>query len=182
MKAGFWKTALVMAVAVVLTTAAQAVCPPVAALHVKAPFLLGVPVYYAMRRGAGPAMVSAVWCGVLDDGIGNLPYGVSFVAFPAIAALCLGVLRKQLSESIVSCMVAAAIGGALLQALQGAALAFDGRYAAPPLLFMAGRVVLAAGVSGAAGVVVAALARHWDVSCGNAGILNEGDTYSWRAT
>ena len=36
--------------------------------------------------------------------------------------------------------------------------------------------------SGVAGVVVAALARHWDVSCGNAGILNEGDTYSWRAT
>ena len=182
MKAKTCETALVMAVAVVLATAAQACCPPVPVLHVKVPFLLGVPVYYAMRRGAWPAMVSAVWCGIVDDGLGNLPYGVSFAAFPAVAALCLWVLRKQLSERVVSCMVAAAAGGALLQALQGAALAFDGRYAPPPLLFMAARLVLAAVVSGIAGGAVAALVRHWDASCGNAGLVNEGDTYSWRAT
>jgi len=182
MKARFWKTALVMAVAVVLAAAAQTVCPPVPPLSIKVPFLLGVPVYYAMRRGVGSAMVSAVWCGIVDDGLGNLPYGVSFVTFPAVAALCLWVLRRQLSERLVSCLVAAAIGGALLQALQGMALAFDGRFVTPPLLFMAGRVALAAVISGIAGIVVAALAHQWDVLCGNAGILNEGDTYGWRTT
>ncbi|MGI5869957.1 MAG: hypothetical protein ACOX9C_11005 [Kiritimatiellia bacterium] len=182
MKMRFWKTALVMAVAVVLATAAQSICPPVPGLYVKAPFLLGVPIYYAMRRGAGSAMVSAVWCGIVDDGLGNLPYGLSFVAFPVVAAFCLTVLRKQLSEGVVSCMVAAAGAGALLQALQGAALAFDGRFSMPPLLFVAARVALAAVVAGIAGGIVATLTRRWDVLCGNAGLADEGDTYSWRST
>ncbi len=174
-------TALVMAVAVVMAAAVQALCPPVPGVHLKAPFLLGVPVYYAMRRGAWPALVSAVWCGALDDGLGNLPWGVSFAAFPLIAALCLVALRRQLSESLAACMVAAAAGGVLLQALQAAALAFDGRHAMPPFLFVAARLVAAAAVSGLAGGAVAAMVRHWDASCGNAGIVNEGDTYGWRA-
>ena len=78
-------------------------------------------------------------------------------------------------------MVAAAAGGVLLQALQAAALAFDGRHAMPPFLFVAARLVAAAAVSGLAGGAVAAMVRHWDASCGNAGIVNEGDTYGWRA-
>ena len=78
MKAGFWKTALVMAVAVVLATAAQAVCPPVAGLHVKAPFLLGVPVYrdgqllaesvYRFKGQSAPAVIlSEIDFEALDD-------------------------------------------------------------------------------------------------------------------
>ena len=76
MRGRAWSTLLVMFVGVALAAALQENCPPLGAVRVKPPLLLGVAVYYAMRREAVWGVVAAVWCGALENGLGPVPGGV----------------------------------------------------------------------------------------------------------
>ena len=106
MKGRAWSTLLVMFVGVVLAAALQEFCAPVGALRLKPPLLLGVAVYYAMRREAGWGLLAAVWCGVLEDGLGPVPGGASLLAFAGVWALCVHVVRPQVEEGAPSCAAA----------------------------------------------------------------------------
>lgn len=180
MKARMAKSVLVMFVAVVMAAILQELVPAFSSAHVKVPCLFGVAVYYAMCREPVYGVAASVWCGVLQDGLGNIPYGVSLVSFSVIALSCIMVLRRQLSENTVSCMIVGMAGGLLTQVLQYAALAGSGQYAVLPFLFLMLRAAAVAAVSGLTAGVVAVVVRHMDCISGNAGFENEGDSFSWN--
>ena len=180
MKARLAKSVLVMVVAVVIAAILQELVPAFSAAHVKVPCLLGVAVYYAMCREPGYGVMAAVWCGVLQDGLGNIPYGVSLISFCVISLLCILVLRRQLPENTVSCMIVGMAGGFMTQVLQYAALVWSGQYAVLPFLFLMLRAAAVAAVSGLTAGIVALIVRHMDCVSGNAGFENEGDSFSWN--
>ena len=91
MRGRAWSTLLVMFVGVALAAAVQEFCGPFGAVRAKIPALLGVAVYYAMRREAAWGVLAACWCGVLEDGLGPVPGGVSLLVFAGDPiALCHG--------------------------------------------------------------------------------------------
>lgn len=179
-KARMAKSLLVMFVAVVMAAILQELVPPFTAAHVKAPCLLGVAVYYAMCREPLYGVAACAWCGVLQDGLGNVPYGVSLVSFSLVAISCIMVLRHQLSENAGSCLIVGMAGGLLTQVLQYAALAGSGQYAGLPFLFLMARMAAAAAASGLTAGVAAVVVRRMDVVTGNTGLENVGDSFSWN--
>jgi len=180
MKARLAKTILAMFVAVVMAAILQELVPAFSAAHVKLPCLLGVAVYYSMCREPVYGVTAAVVCGVLQDGLGNIPYGVSLISFCVTSLLCILVLRRQLPENTVSCMIVGMAGGLLTQVLQYAALVWSGQYAVLPFLFLMLRAAAVAVVSGLTAGVMAVFARHMDCISGNAGLENDGDSFSWN--
>lgn len=181
MKGRAWSTLLVMFVGVALAAALQEICAPVGALRVKPPLLLGVAVYYAMRREAAWGALAAVWCGAVEDGLGPVPGGASLLVFAGAWALCLHVVRPQVEEGALSCGAAgAAVCPALLLA-QYAALRLAGGYAAQPVPWLAMRLFAGAAAGGLAAFAAALLLRGLDWISANVGLEEEGDALGWSA-
>lgn len=179
MRSRAWCTLLVMFVGVALAAAVQEFCAPVGALRVKPPLLLGVAIYYAMRREAGWGLLAAVWCGALEDGLGPVPGGASLLAFLGAWALCFRAVRPQVEEGAPSCAAAgAALAPALLLA-QYAALRLAGGYPAAPAAWLAGRLLAGALAGGLAAFAAALALRGLDWISANVGLEDEGDAFGW---
>ncbi len=170
---------LVMFVAVSIASICQELVPPIRAGNVKAPFLLAVVSYYGMRREVGYAVIAAVWCAVVNDGLGMMPWGVSLLSFGAFTALCRLVFRRQMADSTFPCMIAAVAGGVLTDILQYAALRASGLYDAVPFHFLLLRLAVMAAAAFLVTGVVAGFVRYLDYTSSNAGFENDGDTFSW---
>ncbi len=179
MRTRVWSTLLVMFVGVALAAALQEFCAPLGAVRLKPPLLLGVAVYYAMRREAGWGLLAAVWCGALEDGLGPVPGGASLLFFLGAWALCLRVVRPQVEEGVLSC---AAAGASLCPALllaQYAALRLAGGYPAAPVAWLAVRLLAAAPAGGLAALAAGLALRGLDWISANVGLEDEGDALGW---
>ncbi len=179
MKRRIASSMLVMFVAVSAASICQELVPPIPAGNVKAPFLIGVLAYYAMRREIGYAVAASVWCAMMNDGLGMMPWGVSLLSFAAFVALCRLVFRRQMAESTFSCMISAVAGGMLTDVLQYAALLASGVYEAVPFHFLLMRLAVMAAAAFVVTGIVAGFARYLDYTSSNAGFENDGDTFSW---
>lgn len=101
----------VMALLLLLAALAQSLVPAVAFLgSVKMPFLLGVPIYYALVHRRGMAVLAAVLAGILQDSLSPLPVGYSGLCF-ALFGLAIHYAREVLFRD--SPLTVAALGGAL---------------------------------------------------------------------
>jgi rod shape-determining protein MreD len=75
-------TMAIMALLLLLAVLAQSLVPAVALLgSVKMPFLLGVPIYYALVHRRGMMVVAALLAGILQDSLSLLPVGYSALCF-----------------------------------------------------------------------------------------------------
>lgn len=75
-------TIAVMALLLLMAALAQSLVPAVALLgSVKMPFLLGVPIYYALVHRRGMMVVAALLAGTLQDSLSLLPVGFSALCF-----------------------------------------------------------------------------------------------------
>lgn len=174
-----WSSALVLFVGVAVAAALQEFCGPFGAFRAKIPALMGVAVYYAMRREPHWGLAAAVWCGVLEDGLGPVPLGASLLAYLGAWALCFRVLRPQVEEGALSCALAGAALAPALLLVQYLALRLAGGYPARPASFLACRL-LAGGFCGGAAALAAALAlRGLDWISANVGLEEAGDEVGW---
>lgn len=111
------------AVLLLLVTGAallQDAAPPLAWGQVKPPFLLSLAAYYGLRRPLGLAALACVWVGLLLDGLGSVPSaGGALAVLLWFLVLCAVWARRQMSESVVACMVLAA-GAAVVLSLSQA--------------------------------------------------------------
>ena len=181
MRGRAWSTLLVMFVGVALAAAVQEFCGPFGAVRAKIPALLGVAVYYAMRREAAWGVLAACWCGVLEDGLGPVPGGVSLLVFAGAWALCFRVVRPQVEEGALSCALAgAALAPALLLA-QYAALRLVGGYPALPTVFLGVKLAAGALAGGAAAGGAALALRGLDWVSVNVDLDEDGDGTGWPA-
>ena len=179
MRGRAWSTLLVMFVGVALAAALQENCPPLGAVRVKPPLLLGVAVYYAMRREAVWGVVAAVWCGALENGLGPVPGGVPLLFFLAAWTLCFRVVRPQVEEGARSCALAGAVLAPALLLADWAALRVSGAGAALPFSFLAGRLAAGALAGGLAAFAAALFLRGLDWISANVGLEEEGDALGW---
>lgn len=175
MRGRAWSTLLVMFVGVASAAAVQEFCGPFGAVRAKIPAMLGVAVYYAMRREARWGVLAAVWCGVLEDGLGPVPGGVSLLAFAGVWALCFRVVRPQVEEGALSCALAGAAFAPALLLLQYAALRLAGGYPARPVAFLAVKLAAGAIAGGAAAAAAALVLRGLDWISANVDLDEDGD-------
>lgn len=170
MKQRIARSVLVMFVAVTVASVLQELVPPVSLFSIKVPWLLAVCVYYSVRREWTWAIVAAVWCGVMQDGLGGIPYGVSLFAFCAIACFCVFFVKKQMPDNTITCVIVSVGGGIVVETLQYVMLLVSGQYAALPSAYLLARllifVVLCLPVAG----VVAGVVRLMDVVSGKFGV------------
>ncbi len=88
---------------------------PLGAGQLKPPVLLAVATYYALLRPPWLAVVAAVWCGWLLEGLaGALPPGLGLMGLALPCAGCLLWGRRQLPETALSCVVVVSAAGLLL--------------------------------------------------------------------
>jgi len=172
---------LVMFVAVTLASVLQELVPPVSPFSVKAPWLLAVCVYYAVRREWMWSVAGAVWCGVMQDGLGGIPYGVSLFVFCLIVCVCVFFVRKQMPDNTVTCMIVSVAGGVIVETSQYVMLLVSGEYVALPSIYLLGRVMVFVALCLPVAGVVAGVVRLMDVVSGNAGFENENETFGWNA-
>jgi rod shape-determining protein MreD len=155
--------------------------PPVPVANIKLPCLLSVCVYYAVRREPGYGFAAALWCGVMQDGLDSIPYGVSALSFCLITALCIVLVKKQMPDNTVSCVLVAVAGGVLIEVLQYGALMCSGQYAALPGKFLMIRLLIFVAVTIPVTAIVAGLVRLMDTLSANAGLDNDNGTLGWNA-
>lgn len=175
------KSLLVMFVAVTLAAVLQELVPPVPMANVKFPCLLSVCVYYAVRREPGYGFTAALWCGVMQDGLDDIPYGISALSFCLIAILCVILVKKQMPDNTVSCVLVAVGGGVLIEALQYGALLWSGHYEALPRNFLMIRLLVFVAVSIPVAALVAGVVRLMDILSANAGFENDNGTLGWNS-
>ncbi|MBQ9726041.1 MAG: hypothetical protein IJV65_00865 [Kiritimatiellae bacterium] len=179
MRGRAWSTLLVMFVGVALAAALQELCPPLGAVRVKPPLLLGAAVYYAMRREAVWGALAALWCGAVENGLGPVPGGVPLLFFALAWALCFHAVRPQVEEGARSCALAGAALAPALQLADWAALRVSGAGAAVPLSFLAGRLLVSALAGGLAAFAAGLFLRGLDWISANVGLEEEGDAFGW---
>ncbi len=134
---------LVLFVVVTLAAILQDGLPPLPWGGVKAPFLIGVAAYYALRRPWPLALPAIVWSGLLLDGLSSLPGGgTGLAAMLALAAFCAAWGRKQLPENILSCLVVGSVTTGLLTLIEYVVLRLRGDLPALAVSFVLLRVVI----------------------------------------
>lgn len=181
MKRRIARSMLVMFVAVTLASVLQELVPPVPPFSVKAPWLLAVCVYYAVRREWVWSVTAAVWCGMMQDGLGGIPYGISLVVFCLIACLCVFFVKKQMPDNTVTCMIVSVAGGIIVESCQYVMLLMSGAYVALPTVYLLGRLLIFIVLCLPVAAVVAGIVRLLDVVSGNVGFENENKTFGWNA-
>lgn len=182
MRGRAWSTLLVMFVGVALAAALQELCPPLGAVRAKPPLLLGVSLYYAMRREAVWGVLAALWCGAVENGLGPVPGGVPLLFFVLAWALCFYVARPQVEEGARSCALAGAVLAPALLLADWAALRVSGAGAAVPFSFLAARLAAGALAGGLAAFAAALFLRGLDWISANVGLEDEGDALGWTET
>lgn len=175
------KSMLVMFVAVTLAVVLQELVPPLSIANIKLPCLLSVCVYYAVRREPGYGFVAALWCGVMQDGLDSIPYGVSALSFCLITVLCMVLVKKQMPDNTVSCVLVAVAGGTLIEMLQYGALVWSGHYETLPGSFLILRLLVFVVVTFPVAAIVAGLVRQMDTLSANAGFENDNGTLGWNS-
>jgi len=175
------RSMLVMFVAVTLAAVLQELVPPVPMANVKLPCLLGVCTYYAVRREPGYGFGAALWCGVMQDGLDSIPYGVSAFSFCLITALCVVLVKKQMPDNTVSCVLVAVAGGVLIEVLQYTALVWSGHYETLPGSFLVIRLLIFVAVTIPVTAIVAGLVRLMDTISAIVGLENDNGTLGWNA-
>ncbi len=126
---------LVLYVLVTLAAILQEGLRPLAWGQVKPPFLLAVATYYALLRPPWIAVLAALWCGWMREGLsGGLPPGVALLGLVLTAAGCTVWGRRQLPETALSCVVVVSAMGALLTWIEFVWLRAGGRIAGWSLL------------------------------------------------
>ncbi len=181
MKLRIAKSILVMFVAVTFAAVLQELLPPVPTGDVKLPVLFAVCVYYAVRREPGYGFSAALWCGVMQDGLDSIPYGISALSFCLITALCVILVKKQMPDNTISCIIVATAGGVLIEALQYGALVGSGHFMAVPGSFLMVRFLVFIAVTIPVSALVAGLVRLMDTISANVGLENENETLGWNA-
>lgn len=87
-------TIAVMALLILLAALAQSLAPAVYMLGAaKLPFLLGVPVYYALTHRRGVVVASALLAGIVQDSLSPLPVG-----FSALSMVIFGLAVHHMRE------------------------------------------------------------------------------------
>jgi len=176
-----WRSLFVLLVALTLAAILQQGLPPVPVVDVKAPWLLALAVYYGVRREAGWAFAAAIGAGIVLDGLGCMPYGVSLWVCVLLAVVCVMVVRRQMADTVVTCLVVT-VGVALLhEGVLYAALRASGAFAPVDAAYLGSRLLGVALVGAPVGGVVAAVVRHMDTALGNSGNENEGETLNSNA-
>jgi len=130
--------------------------------EVKVPLLMGVSLYYAMRRGTAIMMTAAVLAGILQDSLSLVPLGYSSFLFGL-----LGLGAQRLPSHIVSrawhsAMVLGGMGYALYIVLMQRMLAISTDFISGPVWWFWVRVVVAAVLGGAVTPLVWRLAGYLD--------------------
>jgi rod shape-determining protein MreD len=89
-------TVAIMALLLLLAALAQSLVPSVASLgSAKMPFLLGVPIYYALVHRRGMVVAAALLAGILQDSMSPLPVGFSGLCF-VVSGLAIHQAREVL--------------------------------------------------------------------------------------
>lgn len=148
-----------LAVMLILLPAAavlQTLLPPLPGCLLKPPLLPGVAVYYALRRPPQRALVAALWAGVLCDGLGGVPAGVSSCCLAVVAVLLLALRRVLAADSWLTAALAGAAAAPLLAACQAAALRRQWETAPGAGVLLAALLAMAAAGAPAAVAAVAA--------------------------
>lgn len=154
-------------IVMLLGTAAalQCVLPPLPVHQLKIPLLAAVAFYYALDRPLLPALVVALWAGILTDGLGGVPPGTSAVVLAAIALFVAG-LRQVVPEStLTGAALLGAVGAPLLALMQALLLRRHG--AVDPLVQPLGGALLLAPAGALATGCARSLGRHLDLLAGN---------------
>ncbi|NLB68686.1 MAG: hypothetical protein GX804_03235 [Lentisphaerae bacterium] len=172
---------LVMFIAVSLAAAFQEVLPPIPVGNVKLPFLLGVVAYYSMRRELSYAIIATVWCGIVHDGLGRMPWSVSLLAFSIFTIFCRLVLRRQMPDSTLTCMVAAMAGAILNDFLQYGVLLGAGQYARVTIHFIFIRTIITVVAAFVATGIVASFTRRLDYMASNVGFEDNDNAFGWNS-
>lgn len=181
MKRRLARSILVMFVAVTFASVLQELVPPVPPFSVKIPWLLAVCVYYAIRREWGWSVAAALWSGVMQDGLGGIPYGVSLFVFCLIVCGCVFFVKKQMPDNTVTCMIVSVAAGIIVEVSQYVMLLMSGEYAALPSVYLLGRLLIVAVVCPLVAGVVAGMVRLMDMMSGNVEFENENKTFGWNA-
>ena len=160
-------------IVMLLGTAAalQCVLPPLPVHPLKVPLLAAVAFYYALERPLLPALVVALWAGILTDGLGGVPPGTSAV-FLALAALVVAGLRQVVPvASWTGAAILGAVGAPLLALLQALLLRRQG--AVIPFALPLGGALLLAPAGALATGCARSLGRHLDLRAGNIKLSKE---------
>ena len=154
-------------IVMLLGTAAalQCVLPPLPVHPLKVPLLAAVAFYYALERPLLPALVVALWAGILTDGLGGVPPGTSAVFLALIALVVAGLRQVVPMSSWTGAWTLGAVGAPLLALLQALLLRRQGADI-PMALPLAGALMLAPAGSLATGFA-RRLGRHLDLRAGN---------------
>ncbi len=154
-------------IVMLLGTAAalQCVLPPLPVHPLKIPLLAAVAFYYALDRPLLPALVVALWAGILTDGLGGVPPGTSAVVLAVIALIVAG-LRQVVPESTwYGAALLGAVSAPLLAFVQALMLRRHG--AMVPLALPLGGALLLAPAGALATGCARSLGRHLDLLAGN---------------
>jgi rod shape-determining protein MreD len=96
-------TWVIMALVVLVATVVQGQVPGLAVFgEMKPPILLGVVLYYAVKRGRSEAYVCALAAGFMQDASGYIPLGYSSLAFCLVVWLLARFTKVALQDSPIA--------------------------------------------------------------------------------
>lgn len=154
-------------VVMLLGTAAalQCVLPALPFHPLKVPLLAAVAFYYALERPLLPAVVVALWAGILTDALGGVPPGTSAVFLAFMALITAGLREVMPLASRGGAVLVGAVGAPLLALWQALLLRSNGAVI-PLSIPLTGALLLVPG--GALATVIARSAgRYLDLRAGN---------------
>lgn len=131
-------TVAVMALLLLVSALLQSLTPAVAFLaSAKMPFLLAVPIYYALTHGRGMVVAAAILAGLMQDSLSLLPIGYSALCF-VMAGLAIHHSRESLFRDSPFTVSALGGGAAALETLVMYGMLRMGTEAAPVPLWWLG--------------------------------------------
>jgi rod shape-determining protein MreD len=132
-----------------------------------------------MLRPVWLAGLSAVLAGLLLDGLGAVPVGTSLIGMALLLAFCLLFGRRQMSESIVSCVLVTVGGSVLMTVLHYVTLRWNGNVPAMETSLLLARIVLNGAVAIPVGAVGALAAKALDHAALNTHSEKHADSFDW---
>jgi len=113
-----------MALAILLTVSVvlQEGTPPIFFGQAKPQFLTAVAIYYAWFFPKRVSLSVAFVCGLIQNGLGSLPWGVSIVLMLGVWWFCVRFGKDQLPDTWVACVVLGIVVAPLVTGLEYAVL------------------------------------------------------------
>jgi rod shape-determining protein MreD len=84
--------------------------------HATFPFLLGVVMHYALTHRVSHMVVAALWIGILDDGLGRMPLGISSFGYAA-CGLLVAYYRESMAVRAWTTHMVLGAGGSLVMTI-----------------------------------------------------------------